>query len=112
MLAEANKENPFKAAERLYPVEMPACFDETYIFNMEVPKGYKVEELPKSARVMLNENEGMFEYLIGENNGHIQLRCRTVIKKANFEPGDYQTLRDFFGYIVKKQAEQIVFKKL
>lgn len=112
MLAEANKENPFKAAERLYPVEMPACFDETYIFNMEVPKGYKIEELPKSARVMLNENEGMFEYIIGEAGGRIQLRCRTVIKKANFSSEDYQTLRDFFGYIVKKQAEQIVFKKL
>ena len=79
---------------------------------MEVPKGYKIEELPKSAKVMLNEDEGMFEYIIGESGGHIQLRCRTIIKKANFEPEDYQTLRDFFGYIVKKQAEQIVFKKL
>jgi len=112
MLAEANKENPFKAAERLYPVEMPACFDETYILNMEIPKGYKIDELPKSARVMLNEDEGMFEYLIGESGGRIQLRCRTQIKKANFTPEDYQTLRDFFGNIVKKQAEQIVFKKL
>jgi hypothetical protein len=112
MLAEANKENPFKAAERLYPVEMPACFDETYIFNMEIPKGYKIEELPKSARVMLNDNEGMFEYIIGESGGRVQLRCRTQIKKANFSPDDYQTLKDFFGYIVKKQAEQIVFKKL
>jgi hypothetical protein len=112
VLSEAYKENPFKAAERLYPVEMPSCSDETYILNMEVPKGYKVEELPKSSRVMLNGNEGMFEYIIGESGGRIQLRCRTVIKKANFEPEDYQTLRDFFGFIVKKQAEQIVFKKL
>ncbi|HXL56490.1 MAG TPA: hypothetical protein VN958_09550, partial [Chitinophagaceae bacterium] len=112
VLAEAYKENPFKAAERFYPVEMPSCADETYILNMEVPKGYKVEELPKSARVMLNENEGMFEYIIGESGGHIQLRCRTILKKANFAPEDYQTLRDFFAYIVKKQAEQIVFKKL
>jgi hypothetical protein len=112
VLDATNEENPFKAAERVYPVEMPACIDETYIFNMEVPKGYKVEELPKSARVMLNEDEGMFEYLIAESGGRIQLRCHTAIKKANFDPSDYQTLRDFFGYIVKKQAEQIVFKKL
>jgi len=112
MLSEAYKENPFKAAERLYPVEMPACSDETYILNMEVPTGYKIEELPKSARVSLNENEGMFEYVIGESGGHIQLRCRTILKKANFDPEDYQTLRDFFAFIVKKQAEQIVFKKL
>ncbi|HRI22361.1 MAG TPA: transglutaminase domain-containing protein, partial [Panacibacter sp.] len=111
MLAEITKDNPFKAADRLYPVEMPSCFDEMYILNMEVPKGYKVEELPKSARVKLNENEGMFEYIIAQSGSQIQFRCHTVVNKATFEPEDYQTLRDFFTYVVKKQAEQIVFKK-
>jgi hypothetical protein len=111
LLAEAYKENPFKASERLYPVEMPACTNEIYILNMEIPKGYKVEEMPKSARVMLNNNEGMFEYIIGINGDRIQLRCRTLIKKATFLPEDYATLRDFFAFIVKKEAEQIVFKK-
>ena len=111
MLGEAYKENPFKAAERLYPVEMPSCMNETYILNMEIPKGYKVEELPKSAKVALNENEGMFEYMIGLSGDHIQLRCRTILRKANFLPEDYSTLREFFAFIVKKEAEQIVFKK-
>jgi hypothetical protein len=31
--------------------------------------------------------------------------------KANFDPEDYATLRDFFAVIVKKQGEPIVFKK-
>jgi uncharacterized protein YfkK (UPF0435 family) len=112
ILVESVKENPFKAAERFFPVEMSSCTDKTYILSMEVPRGYKIEELPKSAKVSLNENEGMFEYMIGESGGRIQLRCRTVLKKANFDPEDYQTLRDFFAFIVKKEAEQIVFKKL
>ncbi|HVX48731.1 MAG TPA: DUF3858 domain-containing protein [Chitinophagaceae bacterium] len=112
LLGEAYKENPFKSAERMYPVEMPYCSDETYILNMDIPQGYKVEELPKSARVKLNEDEGMFEYIIAQGGGKVQLRCRVVLNKATFEPDDYQTLRDFFGYIVKKQAEQIVFKKI
>jgi hypothetical protein len=34
------------------------------------------------------------------------------LKKANFNPEDYATLRDFFAYVVKKEAEQIVFKKI
>lgn len=109
--ADAYKKNPFESAARFYPVEMPYCIDETYVLNMEIPKGYKVDELPKSARVSLNENEGMFEYLIQENNGYIQMRCRTKLNKANFEPDDYETLRKFFGFIVEKENEQIVFKK-
>lgn len=112
LLTEAQKENPFKAAERLFPVEMPYCTDETYVLNMEVPKGYKVEEMPKSARVKLNDDDGMFEYVIAASGNRIQLRCRVSIKKATFLPEDYQTLRDFYGFIVKKEAEQIVLKKI
>ena len=112
MLGEAIKKNPFAAAERYYPVEMPCAVNEIYTLNMEIPAGYKVEELPQSARIMLNENEGMFEYLISADESAIQMRCRLQIKKANFPKEDYQTLRDFYGYLVKKEAEQIVFKKV
>ncbi len=111
LLTEAYKDNPFKSAERFYPVEMPYTSNETYILNMEIPKGYKVDEMPKSARVKLNEEDGMFEYIIGKSGNNIQLRCSIKINKAVFMPEDYETLRDFYGYIVKKQAETIVFKK-
>jgi hypothetical protein len=57
MLSKAIKDNPFKSAERLYPVEMPYCTDEIYTLNMETPKGYTIDELPKSVRVNLNEND-------------------------------------------------------
>lgn len=106
------KENPFRAAERLYPVEMPYCIDETYVLNMEVPKGYKVEELPKSTRVNLNETEGKYEYIVAASADRIQLRSRLVLNRATFMPEDYQTLRDFYTYVVKKQSEKIVFKKI
>jgi hypothetical protein len=112
MLTEVQRENPFASADRYYPVEMSSCIDETYVFNMDVPTGYAVDELPKSARVKFNEDEGMFEYIIAKSGDHIQMRSRVQLKKATFEPEEYQTLRDFFGYIVKKQAEQIVFKKI
>ena len=112
IFAEAYKENPFKAAERNYPVEMPSAMNEVYILRMEVPEGYKVEEMPKSARVNLNENEGSFEYMISKSDNIIQLRSTVKLKKANFLTEDYQTLRDFFAYIVKKHSEQVVFKKI
>ena len=112
LLGEALKTNPFNAADRFYPVEMPYCAEKTYILSMDVPKGYKVDELPKSVRVDLNNNEGRFEYLIENSDGSIQFKCRLQIKKTKFTNEDYQTLRDFYSFIVKKEAEQIVFKKI
>jgi len=111
MIGDGMRENPFKAAERKYPVEMPYVMDDTYILNMQIPDGYEVDELPKSARVALNGDQGMFEYLIANQGNTIQLRCHLKLKKANFSPDDYSTLRDFFGYVVKKESETIVLKK-
>jgi hypothetical protein len=79
---------------------------------MEIPKGYKVDELPKSVRLKFNEDEGVFEYLISVDNNNIQMRSRLRFNKATFPNEDYQSLRDFYAFIVKKQAEQIVFKKI
>jgi Domain of Unknown Function with PDB structure (DUF3858)/Transglutaminase-like superfamily len=105
------KENPFKAAARTYPVEMPYAMDETYSMMMDIPTGYEVDEMPKSAKVLYNTDEGFFEYLMIKSGDQIQFRTRIKLKKANYTPEDYASLRDFFGYIVKKQGEQIVFKK-
>jgi hypothetical protein len=111
MMAEGFKNNLFKAAERKYPVEMPYTFDETYLLTMEVPKNYIVDEVPKSTRVNFNDDEGYFEYLVNKSDDQVLLRSRVVMKRANFQPEDYNSLRDFFTYVVKKHSEQIVFKK-
>jgi hypothetical protein len=111
MLAEGYRQNPFEAANRYYPVEMPCAEDETYTMTMEIPIGYVVDEVPKSVRVSYNTDEGFFEYLIQKDDQRVQFRTRIKLKKANFTAEDYESLRDFFGYIVKKQQEQIVFKK-
>ncbi len=111
LLGEKTKENIFAAAERMYPVEMPYAFKETIISNIKVPDGFVVDEMPKSSRVKLEDDMGQFDYLIQQQDGTIQLRTVLDVRKANFEPEDYQTLREFFIYVVNKHSEQIVFKK-
>ncbi len=111
MMDEGFKENPFKAAERKYPVEMFYPIDQIYNLSAEIPTGYVVDEMPKSAKVDFNGSEGFFEYIIQKSETNIQLRCHLKLNKAFFLPDDYNSLRDFFAFVVKKQSEQIVFKK-
>lgn len=112
MFSEAIKENPFKSAQRAYPVEMNYMMDITYNLQLEIPSGYVVDELPESLIVKLNEaGEGMFEYRISKSSSGISFRSRIQIARAYFLPEEYEMLREFFNLIVKKHAEQIVFKK-
>jgi len=112
LMGDALKKNPFASAERYYPVEMPFVTKNTFTLHMEIPQGYKVDEMPKSVRVSLNEDQGMFEYLVSNDGKYIQLRCQLDIKKTTFPNEDYESLRDFYAFVVKKEAEQIVFKKI
>ncbi|MGZ5135383.1 MAG: DUF3858 domain-containing protein [Flavitalea sp.] len=112
LLAEGFKENPFKSAKRFYPVEMPYTMDETYTLQMEIPAGYVIDELPKGMVIKYNEDDhASYEYRISTSGNSISFRSRLQIKKTYFEPVEYEVLREFFSMIVKKQAEQIVFKK-
>ncbi|MBS1932608.1 MAG: DUF3857 domain-containing protein [Bacteroidetes bacterium] len=111
VIYEGIMKNPFTAAERKYPVEMNYPIDETYILNADVPKGYTVDDIPKSVKITYNDTEGFFEYLIQQGDGRIMLRSHIKLNKARFSADDYNSLRDFFAYVVKKQSEQIVFKK-
>lgn len=112
MFGEGYKENPFKSAQRLYPVEMPYTFDETYLLTLQVPNGYVVDEMPKSIKVKFNEEgEGFFEYFITQSGNTVSLRSRVKMQRATFYPDEYDFLREFFNMIVTKQKEQIVLKK-
>jgi hypothetical protein len=111
VMQDARVKNALKAEDRRYPVEMPYPIDDLYVLNMEIPDGYQIDEIPKSAKVTFNGEDGMYEYLISADETNIQLRSHIKMKRSGFLPDEYNTLRDFFAFIEKKQNEQIVFKK-
>lgn len=112
MFGEEYKMNPFKSAKRMIPVELPYTTDETFSLTLEVPEGYEVAELPKQLRAKLDESGNtFFEYLVQSSGGFVSLRSRIKIGRTFFAPEEYENLRGFFDLIVKKQAEQIVFKR-
>ncbi|WP_233610485.1 hypothetical protein, partial [Corallococcus sp. AB049A] len=73
---------------------------------------FKIDELPASVRVKLNEADGLFEYIVSSDNENISIRAKLKINKTIFLPEDYDSIRDFYAFIIKKQSEQIVFKKI
>jgi hypothetical protein len=104
-------ENPFKSGTRLYPVEMSYVSEKSYVLNMEIPTGYEVEELPKSQKIVLNETEGYYDYQVESAGNTIKITSSVVLNQAIFEPEEYNSLKDFYSAIIKKQNDIIVFKK-
>jgi hypothetical protein len=104
--------SPFNSPVRHYPVEMPYCIDNSYSLIMDIPKGYKVDQLPKSQRVMLADGKGVFDYIIQSDGKTIEFRMHLQITKTFYNLDEYKGLREFFSAIVNKEKEVIVFKKI
>jgi len=112
ILHERINANPLADPQRNYPVEMPYRVDNNYILTMEIPKGYAIDQLPKSVRFMLEDSSCSFEYQLSSDGRSIDFRMRMQLKKAIYPVEQYPALRNFFALVVQKEKEPIVFKNL
>ncbi len=104
-------ENPFKLEERLYPVEMSAPMNHTYIFKIKVPEGYEIEELPKPQVLSLPNRGGKYMYNVGLIGEDIQVMVRLSLNQTQYSTESYGSLKELFNIILSKQDQQIVFKE-
>ena len=105
-------ENPFKAEERLYPVDFITPLEKTQMFNLELPVGYSIEQLPKNIKVSLPENSASFQMLSSVNENTVQVVFKLAINKPVFYQTEYSFLKAFFDELVKKQSEMLIIKKV
>jgi len=103
--------NPFKFENRIYPIDLNYPMEYTYMFKLAIPAGYKVLEKPQNANIALPNNAGKIKYVINELGENIQIVMKYSITSILFLPSDYKNLKEYFGQIVAKQAQQIVLKK-
>ncbi|MFY0593292.1 DUF3857 domain-containing protein [Roseivirga sp.] len=104
-------QNPFKLTERTLPIDFTMPIRNTYIFNIDVPDGFDVEEVPISANYVLPDNAGMYTYQAQVIENTINIIVRFAIKKTFFAPSEYGPLRELFNLIVAKQNEKVALIK-
>lgn len=104
-------ENPFKLAERNYPVEIPYPINYQFVLQLEIPEGYAIEELPETLNMSLPDKGGLFQYSINSGPNTVNVSYKLRIDQLVFEPDEYAGLKEFFDRIMSKHAEQVVLKK-
>ena len=112
LLFLSEKENPFKAEERTYPIYLNYPVEYASTINFMIPKGYKIESLPESAMVNMNDEDAKFKYLITQSSNFLRLETSIDLNKSVFSANDYEHLKNFFDEIVSKHSEAIVLSKI
>lgn len=105
--------NPFKADQRLYPIEFDVPVEATLLCNITLPEGYAIEELPQSRVIALPGNAARAIFNISsDSETKVQVMTRIQINRTLFRPEEYAQLKEFYTRVFAKQGEEIViFKK-
>jgi hypothetical protein len=104
-------ENPFKAEQRVYPVDFTTPIEKTQLFTLELPTGYSMEQLPKNIKMTLPDNAASFQMMSSMQENKVQVLFKLFVNKPVFYQPEYVNLKTFFDELVKKQSEMLIIKK-
>lgn len=106
-------ENPLKTVKRSFPVNFTYPMKAQYVINLDLPTGYKPEELPAPARITLPNNGGKIQFSCGKTSDtQLQIVLKMNINQLEFSPEEYPALRQFFEVVADKVQFQMALKKV
>ncbi|MDR1090135.1 MAG: DUF3857 domain-containing protein, partial [Prevotella sp.] len=108
MINKQLTENPFRTETRVYPINFDYLTSYMQIIEIKIPEGYVVDEMPKPARLVMNDNDIALSYRIGVEGNLIKLYYVYQLRKLEFPVKEYDAIRDFYAKLVAKNSEQIV----
>ncbi|WP_129713618.1 DUF3857 domain-containing protein [Pedobacter sp. SYP-B3415] len=101
---------PASVENRKTPFALPFGFQDDDELTFTLPKGYKVEFLPKPVS---HESEfGKYEINMSEKEGKIIYRRRLLINDRTFGPDRYNALVDFYKKIYQADKVKAVLAKI
>lgn len=105
------EQNPFKMDTRLYPVNFGCPTEKMLMYEIELPQGYAVEQLPQTAVVTLPDKSAIFRYNVAQMGNKLSVTSIMHIKKPMYMPEEYEHLKQFYQLMLSKQNEQVVLRK-
>ncbi len=104
--------NPFVQERRDFPIYFGYPIQEKFNINVEIPKGYAIESLPKGIKLQTTENVASFIFNAEISNNTIQIAIVKESNKQVVSSGLYPVLKDFYQQMIDKQNEKIVLTKI
>ena len=112
LLTKSILDNPFSSEERVAPIDLPCPVREYYLLGLEIPEGYEVVQTPAPIRVVMPGKAGEFSFNVIVDGDILHVSSTIFITKTHYVPQEYEEIKLFFDYIVRKHEEDIVLRKI
>jgi hypothetical protein len=105
--------NPYKLAERDYPVDIGMPLTIRYSLSMHLPDGYMIENAPKNTSLTLPLSGGLFmtDYQAEDTGTGFTFAHVIQLNKSVYQPNEYPYLKEFYNQVILSEKNEIAFKK-
>lgn len=103
--------NPFKLAERTYPVDWGMPAEARFILTVHLPDQFKIEAAPQDIGVAIPNNGGRFITNFASDGNVFTFSNVTQFSKSVYSSGEYPYLKELYNKIIQAEKSEIVFSK-
>ena len=104
--------NPFINPIRYLPVDFILPSNEKYIFNLTIPDGYELAEIPKSIKYSTDSKKISYTYSFSQTSKkNMQLASTYSVAHPLIFPDEYGALRELFNKMMGLQSTQLVLRR-
>jgi len=103
--------NPFKLAERNYPVDMGMPSDRRFVLTMHLPDGYMVDTPPSPVALAIPNQGGRFITNFEQSDHLFVFSDVTQFNKSVYSPEEYPSLKELYNKIILSEKGELYIKK-
>ncbi|MDR6486001.1 hypothetical protein J2799_000486 [Chryseobacterium vietnamense] len=108
MLFLSKNSNEFDQTEvRKYPIDFGSPITRTKKVILEIPEGYKIEEMPKEKRIVTEDKEVAYTYSVEQKGNMLEVTTTTKIGSSDYPKEYYPAFKQIWG-VASKFENQVI----
>jgi hypothetical protein len=104
-------ETPFKQSERKFPIEFDYPYNHHIRVSLNIPKGYSVDELPKSVNLVTKNKHISLVYQVVHQGQQIGIKYELKLNKVFYPVDEYLELKQLWEMVAEINNSMLVLKK-
>jgi hypothetical protein len=105
-------ENPFKANERLFPVDFATPHQYVMIVNMEYDPAFEIVNAIEKVGLALPNGGGNYLFEMQNANNKLTISTSLLIAKSIFPSTEYFHLKELFSRMIQIQNNELIIKRV
>ena len=111
-LTRFHSPDAFQSLTRSCPIDFPSAYSVTYMYALNIPEGYSIEQVPENLNVKTEALDAIMRLDVQTAGAVVKVIFTYNQKSMNGFMEDYEAIRQFWQYINDVYDSMIVLKKI